>query len=76
MTRMEARAMRHTSLRTHPVSMHLRRHRDFLERRCCAERGLAAPVAGDCDDESELSPLGRLGHPGERLPFQTNDEED
>ena len=62
--------MRHTSLHTQPVSMHLRRHRECLERRSMERR--AAPATGD-RDKSELSPLGR---PSEHLPFQARDDED
>jgi hypothetical protein len=62
---MEARVMKRTALRAEPISTHLERHRDCLNR-CRTERGLAAAAEGDRGDEWELAPL----------PFQRRNDED
>jgi len=68
---MENRTTRHAASRAEPISIHLERHRDCLERRH-AERGLA----GGRDDEPELAAFDRGGRPYAPLPFERRDDED
>ena len=56
--------MKRTSSRTEPISIHLERHRDCLER-CHAER-VPAPATSDRNDELNLSAFD--------LPFQPQDD--
>jgi hypothetical protein len=65
--------MKRAMLRTEPVSIHLMRHRDCLERRRAGRRGPAA-TADDRYDKLELSPFGRTGRPGATLPFGRQDD--
>jgi len=65
--------MKRAVLRTEPVSIHLMRHRDCLERRRAGRRGPAA-TAGDRDDKLELSPFRWPGRPGATLPFGRQDD--
>ena len=65
--------MKRAMLRTEPVSIHLQRHRDCLERRHARRRGAAA-IADDRDEVPELSPFGWPGRPGTTLPFGRQDD--
>jgi len=60
-------------VRTEPVSIHLMRHRDCLERQRAGRRGPAA-TADDRDDKLGQSPFGRTGRPGATLPFGRQDD--
>jgi hypothetical protein len=59
-------AMNRTSLRAEPISIHLARHRDCLER-CRSERPTTA--ASDGDNVSDLSPFAML-------PFDRQDDDE
>ena len=54
--------MRRAATRAEPISIHLERYRDCLERRC-AERGIAETAASGRDDASDLSPFDRRKPP-------------
>jgi hypothetical protein len=58
--------MKRTSSRAEPISIHLERHRDCLER-CHAERALAQNTSGR---------NGELGQSAFDLPFQRQDDVD
>jgi hypothetical protein len=62
--------MRRATLRSEPVSNHLERHREFLER-----LGMEQADAGNVVD-AELSPRDAGAAPVTVLPFERRDDED
>jgi hypothetical protein len=66
--------MRHTATRIEPISIHLERHRDCLERQC-AERGIAATIASGRDDVPDISPFDRHERAIAALPFERQDDD-
>jgi hypothetical protein len=67
--------MNRAPLRTEPISLHLARHRDCLERRH-AERRIVPAAAGRPVDISDLSPFDWHRQPFAMLPFDRQDDED
>jgi hypothetical protein len=65
--------MKRAVSRTEPVSIHLERHRDCLERRHAEHRGPSA-AAGDHDDVPELSLLAWPRRMDAVLPFGRQDD--
>jgi hypothetical protein len=67
--------MNRASLRTEPISLHLARHRDCLERRR-AERGIGSASAGGRNDVPERAPSDRHDQPYALLPFERQDDDE
>jgi hypothetical protein len=63
--------MNRTSSRTEPISVHLQRHRDCLER-----RRVASANTRDRDDMPGLSPFDWRARPFAMLPFERQDDDE